>query len=587
MEESGLSFLSVIINGCERKLLIDNGATVSVLKSYCLLAERVDARNKTRITGVCGSMTSQGSATVEFLVGSERVAHRFIILEHLETQLDGILGVDFLKSRFACIDYFHRFFSFSNNNHLIKISLTGRVNTCISIPARCEQVVFCNVTETDECVIENEMISEGVLTASTIVRPQNGKVPVRILNTRDERVELINFVPNTHKLRNYELRGLAEPKLTSEKARKIIDVIELKHLRGEEFDSVYRICLKYFDVFHDKDEPLGVTNLYREKIALAPGAQPSYKKPYRLPHAQKELIQKEIKEMLANDIIEPAKSPWSSPLLIVPKKADASGQKKWRVVIDYRELNEKIIGDKFPLPNITEILDSLSGAILFSHLDLSSGYYQVELEDESRPCTSFVTDQGQWQLKRLPMGLKISPSAFSRVMTVAMSGLSPEACFVYLDDIIVHGRNLQEHNRNLVAVLEKLRKVNLKLNPSKCEFLKRSLVYLGHSISEEGVRPDEGKIEAITKWPTPGNANELVRFIATANYYRRFIRNFAGMTVPLNRLLKKGATFSWDESCEQAFKEIKLALSSPPVLQFPDFSAEGRFILRTDASRMA
>lgn len=290
--------------------------------------------------------------------------------------------------------------------------------------------------------------------------------------------------------------------------------------------------------------------------------------------------------MLENNIIEPAKSPWSSPLLIVPKKADANGEKKWRVVIDYRELNERIIADKFPLPNITEILDSLAGSILFSHLDLSSGFYQVELEEESRPYTDFVTDRGQWQMKRLPMGLKISPSSFSRLMTVAMSGLSPEACFVYLDDIIVHGRNLDEHNSNLVRVLEKLRKVNLKLNPAKCEFLKRTLLYLGHKISDKRILPDDGKITAIANWPVPTNADEVVRFVATANYYRRFIKGFAGMAVPLNRLLKKGVTFNWDTECQTAFEQFKVALSNPPLLQFPDFSDGATFILRTDASKV-
>ena len=169
-----------------------------------------------------------------------------------------------------------------------------------------------------------------------------------------------------------------------------------------------------------------------------------HKKQYRIPRAQKEIIDSEIRNLLDNDIIEPAKSPWSSPVLVVPKKSDNSGEKKWRMVVDYRSLNEKIVSDRFPLPNITEIIDSLAGAVYFSHLDLSSGYYQVELEHDSRPCTAFVTDEGQWQLKRLPMGLKISPSAFSRLMTVAMSGLSPEACFVYLDDIIVFGKTLNQ-----------------------------------------------------------------------------------------------------------------------------------------------
>lgn len=154
----------------------------------------------------------------------------------------------------------------------------------------------------------------------------------------------------------------------------------------------------------------------------------------------------------------------------MPKKPDHTGQKKFRVVIDYRLLNQNIVDDKFPLPNINEILDSVSGAMLFTKLDLAQGFYQVELDADSRPLTAFTTSKGMYQMKRLPMGMKISPSSFSRLMTVAMSGLNYEKCFVYLDDLIVFGRNLQSHNTHLIEVFERLRKVNLKLNPAKCEF---------------------------------------------------------------------------------------------------------------------
>lgn len=141
-------------------------------------------------------------------------------------------------------------------------------------------------------------------------------------------------------------------------------------------------------------------------------------------------------------------------------------------------LNEQLEDDKSSLPNITEILDSISGAIYFSHLDLSQGYYQLELDEASKPCTAFCTDQGQFQMKRLPMGLKISFSSFSRLMTVAMSGLNYAKCFVYLDDLIVFERNLDNHNTNIIKTFDRLRKVNLKLNPAKCKLLKKSYYYI-------------------------------------------------------------------------------------------------------------
>ena len=271
--------------------------------------------------------------------------------------------------------------------------------------------------------------------------------------------------------------------------------------------------------------------------------------------------------MLDLDIVEECSSEWSSPILLVPKKADPSGEKKWRIVVDYRLLNKKIQDDKFPLPNITDILDSLSGAMYFSHLDLSQGYYQLELHPESRKYTAFTTNRAQYQMKRLPMGLKTSPHAFSRLMTIATSGLNYENCFVCLVDLIAFGRNLEDHNKNLMHVLSRFRQVNLKLNPTKCEFLKKEILYLGHIISAEGILPDPGKIEVLKQYPIPKTTDETKRFVAFANYYRKYIPNFAEIVLPLNKLSRKDVTFNWSDKCQKAFETLKTSLINPPVLQ--------------------
>ncbi|KAK9752246.1 Reverse transcriptase (RNA-dependent DNA polymerase) [Popillia japonica] len=191
----------------------------------------------------------------------------------------------------------------------------------------------------------------------------------------------------------------------------------------------------------------------------------------------------------------------------------------------------------------------------------------------------FTTNKGQFQMTRLPMGLKTSPSSFSRVMTIAMSGLNFESCFVYLDDLIVFGNSLQNHNQNLIKVLDRLRQVNLKLNPVKCEFLKKEILYLGHVISAKGITPDQSKISTIQNYPVPKNADECKRFVAFVadeckrfvafvNYYRKFIPNFASIAVPLNKLSRKTVEFNWDENCQEAFEELKQAIINPPILQY-------------------
>lgn len=160
--------------------------------------------------------------------------------------------------------------------------------------------------------------------------------------------------------------------------------LQLNHFNTEEKESIEKICAKYNDVFYLPGDKLKVTKIYKQKISLKPNTEPVYIKPYRLPHSRKHEIKKHIDNMLNENIIEPSNSEWSSPVLLVPKKIDASGNKKFRLVIDYRKLNNCIKDDKYPLPNINEILDSLSGSLYFSHRDLHQGYYNIELDESSR-----------------------------------------------------------------------------------------------------------------------------------------------------------------------------------------------------------
>lgn len=258
---------------------------------------------------------------------------------------------------------------------------------------------------------------------------------------------------------------------------------------------------------------------------------------------------------------------------------------EWRLVIDYRKLNNCIEDDKFPLPDITDILESLSGSIYFTHLDLHQGYYNVKLEENSRKFTSFYS--GQYQMTRMPMGLKTSPSSFSRMMNIALAGLTYDKCLIYCDDLICFGRNLEVHNKNLQDVFERLRNVNLKLNPAKCDFLRKQILYLGHVISSEGIRPDPQKIETVKNYPCPKSTEEIKRFVAFTNYYRKFIPKFAEITYPLNMLTRKGVPFEWNSECQKSFETLKQKLTSPPVLDYPDFSLKNKFIVQTDASKNA
>jgi len=158
-------------------------------------------------------------------------------------------------------------------------------------------------------------------------------------------------------------------------------------------------------------------------------------------------------------------------------------------VIDYQKVNERTVGDAYPLPDVTEILDQLGQSKYFSCIDMVMGYHQIEVAEQDHTKTAFSMKEGHWEYKRLPFGLKTAPATFQCTMNIVLSGLTGSRCFVFLDDIVVYARSLAEHDTKLREVFDKIRENNLKLKPAKCEFLRKEVSYLGHVISDDGVLP--------------------------------------------------------------------------------------------------
>ncbi|KAL0128565.1 hypothetical protein PUN28_003720 [Cardiocondyla obscurior] len=269
----------------------------------------------------------------------------------------------------------------------------------------------------------------------------------------------------------------------------------------------------------------------------------------------------------------------------VPKKADENGNLRVRIVVDFRKLNEITIGDSFPIPNITDILDQLGQAKYFSTLDLASRYHQIPMHEMARNKTAFSTTLGHYEFNRMPFGLKNAPATFQRLINAVLSGLQGIKCLVYLDDIIIYGPTLHEHNERLKKVFKRLREHNLKLQPGKCEFLRKEVLYLGHIIAEDGIRPDPSKISAVRNYPTPKKIKNIQSFIGLSGYYRKFIANFSKIAKPLTNLTRKGQEFKWEIEQQQAFKMLKEKLTTAPVLNYPDFAK--KFLIITDASDQA
>lgn len=284
--------------------------------------------------------------------------------------------------------------------------------------------------------------------------------------------------------------------------------------------------------------------------------------------------------MLRDGVVERSNSPWASPVILVSKKDGTT-----RFCVDYRKLNEVTIKDCYPIPRIDESLESIGKATIFSVMDMKSGYWQVPLDDDAKSKSAFVTSEGLYQFNRMPFGLCNAPATFQRLMDGLFSSCRFNFCLIYLDDLIVFSRTFAEHIQHLKYVFEICEKANIRINPKKSKFAQEELLYLGHSITANGIKPDVKKVECIQKFPVPKSVKELQAFLGLVNFYRRFISKMAHISAPLLKLLKKDESYVWTKRHQSAFDSIKSSLSGATLLHQPDF--ELPFCLATDASGTA
>jgi hypoxanthine-guanine phosphoribosyltransferase len=373
---------------------------------------------------------------------------------------------------------------------------------------------------------------------------------------------------------------------SSQRLSELNQNLRLAHLKEGEED-IRRLCEEYADIFKLKGDKLTATNAAMHHIPTPhfPKGRAITLKNYRIAETHKEEVDRQVKQMLADGIVIPSKSEWNFPLIVVPKKLEASGTRKWRLCVDFRKLNDITIGDSFPLPNIQEILDKVGKAKYFTALDCASGFHQIPIAPEDKCKTAFSTPTGHFEYARMPFGLKAAPATFQRMMNSILSESMGERSLVYMDDVLVTGRTLEEHNENLKEVFEQFRKYSIKLEPDKCEFLKRELTYLGHVITAEGVQPDPKKVEAVVRFPAPENERDVKAFLGLVGYYRKFIEQFSALAKPLTDLLRKEKLWQWTEMEQESFENLKEKLTKFPVLQYPDFMQP--FLLTTDASGYA
>jgi hypothetical protein len=335
---------------------------------------------------------------------------------------------------------------------------------------------------------------------------------------------------------------------------------------------------EYSDVF-PKDLPPGLPPRrdVDHGIDLLPGSTPPHRAPYRMSPTELKELDRQILDLLEKGMIRPSKSPFGAPVLFV-KKSDGA----LRMCMDYRALNKLTVKNRYPLPRIDDMFDQLQGAKVFSKIDKRDAYHQVRIREEDIPKTAFRTRYGHYEWLVLPFGLTNAPATYQTLSNHIFRPYLDKFCVVYLDDILIYSRSIEDHIEHLRLVLNVLREHKLYAKLTKCEFMKEEMLFLGHKVSSEGISPEPSKQEAILNWERPKNIKQIQSFLGLANYYRRFIKNYSHEANPMVKLLKKYTTFHWGPEQDDSFQRLKHLLSTAPVLRIAQ--PQKPFVIHVDAS---
>ncbi|XP_043506100.1 uncharacterized protein LOC122526637 [Polistes fuscatus] len=305
---------------------------------------------------------------------------------------------------------------------------------------------------------------------------------------------------------------------------------------------------------------------------------PVCSKPRRLAPKEKKIVTQQLDEWLDEGIIQPSTSEYSSPVVVVPKKDGT-----YRVCIDYRKLNAKVVRDRFPMPLIEDCLDALTQGVVFSTIDLKNGFFHVKIEEDSRKFTSFVTPDGQFEFLRTPFGLCSSPASFLRFIDEVFGDLvRKKIVLTYMDDLIIPGIDYEDACKKLEITLTVAAQNGLIINWKKCKFLREEIEFLGHVVWNGSIRPSPTKVKAVQRFPEPKNRKQIQSFLGLTGYFRKFIKDYAKIARPLSDLLKAGKAFVFDTAERESYSRLKYFLSQEPVLRIYDPGAMTE--LHTDAS---
>ena len=586
------AYLSLRIRRRNVKCLLDTGSEVCLFPARYAGASSSEPSGQHLAAANGTEIKIIGKVMIEAVLSGQKLIIEGYASPHVD---EIILGLGFLKAHGVLWDFTTGSITmYGKSFKLLDRDMQGvcrRVilEEAVEIPPRSEIVLpayvrYKGAVHTNgEWATVPKQLAPHLHVARTLLPARALNIPVRLINTGDQKIALSEGT-ELATVEEVEVRSppvedvmnenRVKEKLIEEMMEKIDEIVSDKDKQEME-----RLLYEYSDAFSFSDADIGHATACKHNIDVAE-APPARQRLRRQPPAHQAAVDKHVQSMLEQGIIEPAQSPWAANLVMVLKKTG-----EYRCCVDYRALNNVTKKDAYCLPRIDACLDAMAGSAWFSTFDLRSSYYQVELEQASKEKTAFICRGGQYQYVRMPMGLCNSGATFQRLVDITLTGLSYDICMVYIDDVIVYSRTLGEQFERLRLVLARLIQAGLKIKTSKTFLLQKSVSFLGHLVSGDGVRAHLEKTEQILNWGRPTCTKDVRAFIGLTSYYRRFVNQYAQVVSPLTALLGKNKPFNWSEECESAFTTLKRALANPPLLAMP---VQGQqYILDCDASDFA
>ena len=473
------------------------------------------------------------------------------------------------------------------------------VNSDCTIPPNCAKFITLKIPKMQRGFMK---ISDGVISADEKFIQRNdihpckeaavrvnkhGIIKVPVLNTLDSEVKINanqKFGTFTHIVFKKEKPAPTKLNWSDEKIRQEFALDKADALTSEQdVQKAIRFLKQFGGLYSENDSDFGETDIIEHDI-YTQNAPPIRQKSRPMNPAVLDNLEKQVKTWKKADIIEEANSPWNSRLVPIPKK---DGRIRW--CVDYRELNKVTIKDSFPLPNIDESLSRMANCKIFSAIDGTGAYHVVKVNESHREKTAFSCHLGQFQFKRLPFGLCNAPSTYARLVHKVLEGLDRRFLANYLDDTSIFSKSLDDHFRHLTQVFEAHRNAGIKLAPRKCQLFRSEIEFLGHVVSRDGIKTNPDNVAKINSWKIK-TLEDLHTFVGKCIYYGKYVPDFATKIYPLQALLNKDnmknkkKELMLTDSEKQCVDNLKKALTSAPILAYPDFASKEPFILDTDWS---